>query len=231
MGWDRWKRIFFVGAGIWLSGTIILQIARSNSRSYSSILLIDNLNTLFAVLSIGVLVLGLVLFSRWVWLKTAGSQIVRRNQSPAERPRAVPEVQPSATWATRWAALVEYDDEIRPAAEKLLPYGPDWVERLGEAFYALKEDRSYLGNIVERLLNEAKLNAANEWKTLFTRTADGEFTSKESLAVLLEAQESGYKLGTQSNGAFTVSKSSSTSMLYSNEDIPRFGQILAGRSR
>jgi len=53
------------------------------------------------------------------------------------------------------------------------------------------------------------------------------------LAVLLDAQERGYKLGTESNGAFTVSNSSSTSisMLYSNEDIQRFGRILAGRPR
>src|SRR5712671_5322952 len=53
------------------------------------------------------------------------------------------------------------------------------------------------------------------------------------LAVELDAQERGYKLGTESNGAFTVSNSSSTSisMLYSNEDIQRCGRILAGRPR
>jgi hypothetical protein len=45
MGWDGWKRIFWWGAGIWLFGTIILRIARINSRSYSTILLIDDLNT------------------------------------------------------------------------------------------------------------------------------------------------------------------------------------------
>jgi hypothetical protein len=44
------------------------------------------------------------------------------------------------------------------------------------------------------------------WKTLFIRTANGEFTTKESLAVLLEAQEKGYKLGSQSGGAFKISK-------------------------
>jgi hypothetical protein len=113
--------------------------------------------------------------------------------------------------------------------EKLLPYGAEWVKRLGEAFFALNEDRTYLSNIVERLLNEAKLKAANEWKALFTRTADGQFTTKESLAILLDAREKGYKLGAQSGGAFTVSIGSSTSFLYSNEDIRRFGHILAGR--
>jgi len=231
MGWDGWKRIFWWSTGIWLSGTIVLKIARMNSHSYSTILLIDNLNTPFAILSIAVLVLGVVLFGRWTWQKTTRGQIVPGSWPPAERPRTVPEAQPSPTWAIRWTALVEYNDEIRSAAEKLSPYGAEWVQRLGEAFFALKEDRSYLGNIVERLLNEAKQKAANEWKTLFVRTANGEFTSKESLAVLLEAQERGYKLGTQGRGAFTASKDSSTSILYSNDDIQRFGQILAGRPR
>jgi hypothetical protein len=230
MGWDGWKRIFWWGAGVWLSGTIILQIARINSRSYSTRLLIDNLNTPFAVLSIAVLVLGVVLFARWAWQNTTGGQTGGEGQPPAKRSRAVPETPPSTIAPTRWAALVEYDDEIRSAAEKLSPYGIEWVERLREAFFALKEDRSYLGNIVERLLNEAELKAADEWKTLFVRTANGEFTSKESLAVLLEAQEKGYKLGTQTGGAFTISKGTSTSMLYSNDDIQRFGRILAGRS-
>jgi hypothetical protein len=44
-------------------------------------------------------------------------------------------------------------------------------------------------------------------------------------------QEKRYKLGTQSNGAFTISKGSSTSILFSNADIQRFGRILADGSR
>src|SRR6266481_5294431 len=201
MGWDGWKRIFWWGAGVWLSGTILLQIVRISSRSYSTNLLIDNLNTPFAVLSIAVPLLGVILFSRWVWLKTAGP-LTLGGKSPAQNPRAAPEAQPTA-WATRWAALVKYDDEIRLSAEKLLPYGAEWVQRLGAEFFALNEDRSYLGNIVERLLNDAKANAANKWRALFTRTANGEPTSEESLAILWEAQERGYQLGAQSSGAFT----------------------------
>ena len=230
MGRNVWTRTFWWGAGVWLSGTIILQIARINSRSYSTMLLVDNLNTLFAVLSIAVLVLGVVLFVRWVWQRATGGQIVGGSKPSAER-RAVAESPQLPTWATRWAALVEYDSEIRSAAEKLAPYGAEWVHRLGEAFFALKEDRSYLGSIIEQLLNEAKVKQANDWKTLFARTADGEYTSRESLAVLMNAQEKGYKLGTESNGGFTIGKGTSKTVLYSNADIQRFGRILADRSR
>jgi hypothetical protein len=193
-------------------------------------LLVDNLNTPFAILSIAVLVLGVVLFGRWAWQKATEAQIVGESQPPAKWPRPIPVTQPLVTVSTRWTALVEYDDEIRSAAEKLLPYGAEWVQRLGEAFFDLNEDRNYLDSIVDRLLNEAKRKTADEWKTLFIRTASGEFTNKESLAVLLEAQEKGYKLGVRNGGAFTISKSTSTTMLYSNEDIQRFGRILARRA-
>jgi hypothetical protein len=130
MGWGGWKRIFWWGAGVWLSGTIILQVVRINSRSYSSMLLVDNLNTPFAILSIAVLVLGVVLFGRWAWQKATEAQIVGESQPPAKWPRPIPVTQPLVTVSTRWTALVEYDDEIRSAAEKLLPYGAEWVQRL-----------------------------------------------------------------------------------------------------
>jgi hypothetical protein len=49
---------------------------------------------------------------------------------------------------TRWEALVRFDDEIRDAAAKLMPFGAVWVEKMGAAFFALNEDRQYLPNIV-----------------------------------------------------------------------------------
>jgi hypothetical protein len=235
MGWDKWKRIFLVGATFWLFGSIAVQVARSNRRSHSDIILIDNIGTVFALLSIAVFGLALVLLCRWIWFKFSEVRATRTSPPSSQKPRPIVETPtagtaPQATKSVRWGALIKYDDEIRAAAEKLVPYGPEWVQQLGDAFFALDENRSYLANIVERLVNEAKAKQANEWKTLFTRTANGEATSKESLAVLLDAQERGYKLGTQS-GAFTVSTGSSTTMLYSNDDIRRFGQILAGRPR
>ncbi|MGY4437019.1 hypothetical protein ACVWWO_009496 [Bradyrhizobium sp. F1.13.1] len=60
---------------------------------------------------------------------------------------------------TRWEALVRFDDEIRDAATKLMPFGSFWVDRLGQAFFALNEDRAYLANIVSRLVEEAAFEA------------------------------------------------------------------------
>lgn len=57
---------------------------------------------------------------------------------------------------TRWDALVQFDDEIREAATQLLPFGSSCVERLGDAFFALNEDRKYLANIFARLTEEAE---------------------------------------------------------------------------
>jgi hypothetical protein len=48
------------------------------------------------------------------------------------------------------------------------------VTRLGDAFFALNEDRSYLPKIVERLRSEAKSEAERKWERKFSRTARGE---------------------------------------------------------
>jgi len=47
----------------------------------------------------------------------------------------------------RWNALLRFDDEIRAAAEKLRPFGDTWVAKLGQAYFALNEDRKYLAKI------------------------------------------------------------------------------------
>jgi hypothetical protein len=80
---------------------------------------------------------------------------------------------------TRWEALVLFDDEIREAAAKLFPFGSVWVDRLGEAFFALNEERKYLPNIVarlkeeaERLAQEAEHAAVLGWIATLSVTAD-----------------------------------------------------------
>ena len=83
--------------------------------------------------------------------------------------------------------MVRYDDEIRAAAERLFPFGGVWVDKLGEAFFALNEDRKCLPNIVEQLTKEAEHDAVVSWLSKVSRTADGEITSKEAIAVLLDA--------------------------------------------
>jgi hypothetical protein len=67
------------------------------------------------------------------------------------------------TTMTRWEALVRFDDEIRAAAETLFPYGAIWVDKLGEAFFALNEDRKHLPNIVAQLIKEAEQTLVMSW--------------------------------------------------------------------
>jgi hypothetical protein len=76
MGWDRWKKVFYWGAAIWLSGTIAMRIARTTSWTYSTLLLIDNVGTIIAVIEIPIFVLGIVLFCRWAWFKFQGVEML-----------------------------------------------------------------------------------------------------------------------------------------------------------
>ncbi|MDX2277916.1 MAG: hypothetical protein NW206_20900 [Hyphomonadaceae bacterium] len=131
---------------------------------------------------------------------------------------------------TRWEALVRYDDEIRAAAETLAPFGAEWVDKLGEAFFALDEDRRYLPSIVTRLAREAEHAAVLRWLKAFSKTADGAETSPEALDALLVIQASGYTLRVDRSGTFEAMTGSSTSYLRSSGDIVRFAKILSARA-
>jgi hypothetical protein len=122
---------------------------------------------------------------------------------------------------TRWEALVQFDDEIRTAAAKLFPFGAVWVDRLGEAFFALKEDRSYLPNIVARLGEQAIL----DWLAKFSVTASGEKITEEALTILADATAKGYQLSKGDDDTIRVCRNSSTTFLRSNADIIRFGKF------
>src|SRR5262249_3069929 len=91
----------------------------------------------------------------------------------------------------KWAAVVEYDPEISAAAATLRPYGNAWVDKLGEAYFALEEDRAYLPHIVQRLLQQAKEETIQEWARAFRQTASGELCTQESLNILYRAQAQG----------------------------------------
>jgi hypothetical protein len=134
----------------------------------------------------------------------------------------------------RWNALVKYDDEIRAAAEKLRPFGDSWVSKLGQAYFALNEDRKYLPSIVSQLIEEAErkaeLDKMQDWSNRFQHTANGEICTDESLRVLREAEAQGYTLGVETNRTFTVTKSGKgKSYLRSNSDIEQFAQTLRDR--
>jgi hypothetical protein len=142
--------------------------------------------------------------------------------------------------------LLRYDDEIRAAAEKLRPFGDSWVNKLGQAYFALNEDRQYLPNIVSRLIEEAERDKAQLieeterdeaqcWTIPFRQTADGNRCTEESLSILRAAEAQGYTLGVEKDKTFTVTKSGKgTTYLRSNSDIQRFwqfAQILPRSSR
>ncbi|MGC0325015.1 hypothetical protein ABIG06_005644 [Bradyrhizobium sp. USDA 326] len=131
---------------------------------------------------------------------------------------------------TRWEALVRYDDEIRKAASNLMPFGAVWVEKLGEAFFALNEDRQYLSNIVDGLVREATQEAEIEWLDNFSKTKEGETTSQEALRVLLEAKAMGFQVSKSDSGIVEIfSKSTGSKYLWSNEDIIQFGKLVLKR--
>jgi len=134
----------------------------------------------------------------------------------------------------RWQALVRYDNDISAAAERLRPFGEAWVEKLGREFFALHEDRRYLANIVQTLLEDARREDALkkqqetwDWAERFRHTAEGELCTKASLQILREAEAKGYTLGLERNGSFSFTKNGVTSYLYSNADIERLGHALA----
>jgi len=131
----------------------------------------------------------------------------------------------------KWKALVEYDNEIRAAAEKVRPYGQAWVDKLGHDFFALDQDRQYLPNIVARLTEEAETAEVEREMKLFRYTSDGETCTEESLGVLREAKGQGFMLDVDRRGTFELTKNSSTTYLRSNADIQWFAGAIMRRPK
>jgi hypothetical protein len=104
----------------------------------------------------------------------------------------------------RWKALTRYDSEISPLAEMLSVLGKRWVDEFESAFFALNEDRSYLGAIIGRLISEAEvererevLRKETEWLTRIQRTNAGEVTSEHSLKALKDLRALGFEITRQ----------------------------------
>jgi hypothetical protein len=134
----------------------------------------------------------------------------------------------------KWDALVKFDPEISAAAEQLRPYGNVWIDRLGQAYFALEENRAYLPNIVDRLRHEAQEDAraqtereeAHRW-AVFSQLATGEPCTDASLSVLRQAEGRGYVISIDDRKVISASKLGiGTSYFYSNSDIEQFGRYL-----
>jgi len=69
------------------------------------------------------------------------------------------------------------------------------------------------------------------WLLKFSKTAEGETTSEEAIAVLLDAQVKGCVLDVQTNKTILVKKKQlGKTYLRSNAEALRFGKILSGRA-
>jgi hypothetical protein len=108
-----------------------------------------------------------------------------------------------------------------------------WVDRLGQAFFALNEDRSYLPNIVSELQKEAAAFllaaehlAAHEFFRAFSRTQDGQNTTEEAMDILMKVRAAGGRFEKQADGTIaTLVPGLGTSFLRSSADIVRFGSF------
>lgn len=222
------QRLFYWSAGVGFGGAVLLQIAIANSYpGTSKVLALQNMMSILGVVQALAVLVGIYLFGKWVVSKIGERSEVGLTRAPSNMLGSDTSSAPAVN--TKWKALAEYDDDIRAAVQTLRPYGPKWEVKFCEAFFALQEDRRYLRGIIDRLVEQAKAERAEDWKGKFRRTATGEICTDESIQVLHEAQEQGYHLSVDGNGTFLV-QLRGTSYLHSNADILRFGEILRKRS-
>lgn len=241
-GGDNLKRVFLVSSAAFIVGGVLLQmgIMGSGPRLSSSTIVLMNLGTINSVGS-GAVALGsgAMLLLRWLKNKSSasesetllptGGEEQKGPQSSNSHARVSAGLKPellAGAAKSKWQALIVYDPEIRAAAEVLSPYGDEWVERLGDAYFALEQDRSYLPSIVTRLKEDAIKVQDNRLMGRFRLTADGEICTDEALDVLREAVRQGFQLDVDRSRTFLITKDSSCSYLRSTADIRRFGQIL-----
>lgn len=242
IGEDTLKRVFYISLATLIVGSVLLQmgIMGSGPRLSSTTIALMNLSTINSVGSgVVALVSGVILCLRWVKNKSSTSEretflrIGGEEQKGAHSSNFYVRGSDSrraellsGAAKGKWQALIAYDSEIRVAAEALFPYGDEWVERLGDAYFALEQDRSYLPSIVARLKEEAEKVQDSRFMERFRLTADGEICTVEALDILREAVRQGFQLDVDRSRTFLVTKSSSCSYLRSIADICRFGEIL-----
>ncbi|WP_316204977.1 MULTISPECIES: hypothetical protein [unclassified Bradyrhizobium] len=137
------KRAFWIAAILWITLSILLRVASVAAPFNRSLL---NLQTIVLVLfGAPAVVLGLILLVRMLrQMVLRASNCLYSDRSSVDFP------------IKRWQALVKYDDEVAAAARSLQHFGDKWVDKLGEEFFALNEDRKYLRPIASRLLEEAQ---------------------------------------------------------------------------
>jgi hypothetical protein len=221
------KSAFFTSIAVSLISGVIIQIALINSRGGSTFYTLLNLRMfLVEIPALLAIILGVILLIRWIRSRrffdkegqhraSGGVQSVSINQKPDQSLSLTTE---------KWNALVRFDADIRAAAEKLRPFGDQWVTELSRAYFALNEDRKYLRSIVDRLLMEAEQDKARYWTRRFKRTFENETFTEESLSIIRAAELQGYSVSVEDSGTIIMKKKTHVSYLRSNYDIQRFGK-------
>ena len=164
-------------------------------------------------------------------------KVVEMQQGPFS-PELPPRLVPVPEHSQRWDALVRYDPDIAKAADELRPYGIKWVDELGRAYFALREDKQYLADIVLKLKGEGEQEREEEHRRReeeqkhhrnkkFSPLNSGEDCTDGSLRVLRRAEALGYLLTVQFNGTIEATRpGKGTSYFHSNIDIQHFGKFL-----
>lgn len=105
------------------------------------------------------------------WGPVERDHLYRRNEpklidaTPVRPAPRVADPKPTATLNAKgydeekWAAVCQYDDDIRRVAAALQPYGDKYVDELARAYLTLN-DKQYLPMIVQKIIEMAKRNAA-----------------------------------------------------------------------
>lgn len=105
----------------------------------------------------------------------------------APKPPELAQPRPEYDWK-KWQALVEYDPDIKAAAQSLEPHGQKYVDQLAEKYLALN-DKAFLPQIREKLLAAAAAEAAELGDTAYlaemcARVRDLYITPRGKIVVL-----------------------------------------------
>jgi hypothetical protein len=101
----------------------------------------------------------------------------------------------------KWNALLQYDDDLREAAETIRPLGDKWADELARA-YLILNDKRYLPNIVTKIgaAARAELERAPKSRAIESLVAAAREELERVPKVLKEGIYKGRKWRTYSNG-------------------------------
>lgn len=132
----------------------------------------------------------------------------------------------------KWNALLKYDDDIAMVAEKLKSLGPKWTDEFASSFLALN-DKKYLSNIVQKIIAEARKEAAENRLPPLEGQENLRFRlTPKATEILQRAIANGYEVNLSAQERCVVARLkglSGTWYLGSNDQIYAFDRDTASR--